>query len=200
MAGFSAWVGGPLSKQRAVVGAIVLMAALSGGIVSSHADETAAWNALERGAIVLFRHSNAPGVGDPPGFRIDDCATQRNLDDEGRAQAQLIGEAFRERGIAVGKVITSQWCRTRDTANIAFPGMVEDEPSFNSFFGDRTEEPEQTAAAKKLLLGWKGSRALMVVTHQVNITALTGVAPASGEGIVLTNAGGQITVVGRIQP
>lgn len=200
MAKFSACVSGLLLKLRAVVGALVLMAGLAGGMAGSHADETAAWKALERGAIVLFRHSNAPGVGDPPGFRIDDCSTQRNLDAEGRAQALRIGQVFRERNIAVGKVITSQWCRTRETANIAFPGMVQDEPSFNSFFGDRTEEPEQTAAATKLLLGWKGPGALVVVTHQVNITALTGVASASGEGIVVSNAGGQITVVGRIRP
>jgi hypothetical protein len=173
--------GGPASKIVAMLGAFVFFAALVFGVTGSHADETAAWKALERGAIVLFRHSNAPGVGDPPGFRIGDCSTQRNLNDEGRAQARRIGEAFRER-------------------DMAFPGMVQDEPSFNSFFGDRTEEPEQTASATALLLRWKGPGALVVVTHQVNITALTGVAPASGEGVVLSNIDGRLTVVGRIRP
>jgi phosphohistidine phosphatase SixA len=192
--------GGPASKIVAMLGAFVFFAALVFGVTGSHADETAAWKALEQGAIVLFRHSNAPGVGDPPGFRIGDCSTQRNLNDEGRAQARRIGEAFRERGIAVGMVFTSQWCRTRGTANMAFPGMVQDEPSFNSFFGDRTEEPERTASATALLLRWKGAGALVVVTHQVNITALTGVAPASGEGVVLSNIDGRLTVVGRIRP
>jgi phosphohistidine phosphatase SixA len=200
MSTFDTCVSGLLFKLRAALGAMVFLAALASGLASSHADETAAWNALERGAIVLFRHSNAPGVGDPPGFSLDDCSTQRNLDDEGRAQAKRINDTFRERGIAVGKVITSQWCRTRDTANIVFPGMVQDEPSFNSFFGDRTGETEQTASAAKLLISWKGPGALVIVTHQVNITALTGVAPASGEGIVLSNAGGQIAIVGRIRP
>jgi hypothetical protein len=78
--------------------------------------------------------------------------------------------------------------------------MIEDAPSFNSFFGNRMEEPEKTAAAKALLLAWNGPGALVVVTHQVNITALTGVSPASGEGIVVSNAGGRIAIVGRIQP
>jgi phosphohistidine phosphatase SixA len=167
--------------------------------IPARADE-AAWEQLKSSGIVIFRHANAPGVGDPAGFVIGDCATQRNLDEKGRAQARAIGEAFRARGIEVGAVLTSQWCRARDTAELAFPGRVKDEPAFNSFFGDRTTEPEQTAAARRIMLEWKGPGALVIVSHQVNISALTSIAPRSGEGIVLRNAGNDLAVMGRIQP
>ncbi|MBX9748005.1 MAG: histidine phosphatase family protein [Roseococcus sp.] len=131
-------------------------------------------------------------------MRLGECATQRNLDTEGRAQAIRIGEALRARGVAVGAVLTSQWCRTTETAELAFPGRGRSEPAFNSFFADRSTGPAQTEAARRLLLGWGGPGALFVSTHQVNITALTRIVPASGEGIVLQ--AGSLTVVGRIKP
>ena len=156
------------------------------------------WDALRDGGIVLFRHAEAPGFGDPPGMRLGDCATQRNLDGAGRAQARRIGEAIRARGIAVGAVLASQWCRTLETAELAFPGQVRAEPAFNSFFDDRGAGPAQTAAVRAILLGWAGPGALVVSTHQVNITALTGIVPASGEGVVLRRESGSLVVVGRI--
>ncbi|MCW5736050.1 MAG: histidine phosphatase family protein [Enhydrobacter sp.] len=162
--------------------------------------EDAAWTALRAGGIVLFRHANAPGGGDPEAFRLNDCTTQRNLDDAGRRQASRIGEAFRARGVAVGRVLTSQWCRTRETAELAFPGRMQDEPAFNSFFGDRSRAPAQTAAAIGVLQGWRGPGALFVSTHQVNITSLTGIVPASGEGVVVTFDGGALRAIGRIRP
>ena len=164
------------------------------------APDEAAWAALQDGAIVLFRHANAPGGGDPPGLKIGDCSTQRNLDDTGRAQARRIGERFRERRVPVGAVLTSQWCRTRDTAALAFPGRARDEPAFNSFFGDALRREAQTAQAKALLSRWRGPGVLVVTTHQVNITALTGVYPASGEGVVLRPKGEPVEVVGRLSP
>jgi phosphohistidine phosphatase SixA len=165
---------------------------------AADSDATAAWAALRSGSIVLFRHANAPGVGDPPGFQLDDCSTQRNLDDAGRAQARALGDNFRSRGITVGEVRTSQWCRTRETAQLAFPGRPLDEPLFNSFFAQSEREPAQTAGARKLLLSWKGPGVLVVVTHQVNITAITGITPASGEGVVLKRTGSKLNVLGRI--
>jgi phosphohistidine phosphatase SixA len=152
------------------------------------------------GAIILFRHATAPGTGDPASFVLGDCATQRNLDETGRAEARAIGEAFRNRGIAVGRVLSSQWCRARETAELAFPGLVEEEPSFNSFFGDRSGEPAATAGALRILTGWQGPGVLVVVTHQVNISALTGVAPRSGEGIILRSGQGGTEVLGRLPP
>ncbi len=174
----------------------------------SLADE-AAWAALKKpGSIVLFRHALAPGGGDPPGFKLDDCSTQRNLSDEGRQQAQRIGSLLQGRGIKAQAVWHSAWCRTRDTAQLAFPQLREPtlraEPAFNSFFGDRSTEPAQTAAARELLLKWRGPGALVVVTHQVNITALTEIFPQSGEGVVLHVQGlgksAKLIVKGRITP
>lgn len=164
------------------------------------ASEEAAWSALRQGAAVLFRHANAPGGGDPPGLRLGDCATQRNLDEAGRAQARRIGEAFRSRGASVGRVLTSRWCRARETADLAFPGRRQDEPAFDSFFADRSGGPAQTVAARRVLEDWRGPGALVIATHQVNITGLTGVVPASGEGVVVEMDGGSVRVIGRIRP
>jgi phosphohistidine phosphatase SixA len=164
------------------------------------ASEAAAWEALRAGAVALFRHATAPGTGDPPGMRLDDCATQRNLDESGRAQARRIGEAFRAEGVVVGAVLTSRWCRARETADLAFPGLARAEPAFDSFFDERAEGPARTARARRILLDWGGPGALVVATHQVNITGLTGVVPSSGEGVVLKRSGGDLVVVGRVKP
>ncbi len=181
----------------------LLVAAVSMGVLGprpAQASENAAWAALRQGGIVLFRHANAPGGGDPTGMRLDDCTTQRNLDEAGRAQSRRIGEAFRSRAIEVGAVLTSQWCRARDTAELAFPGRKRDETAFNSFFGDASKAPAQTADARRILVDWRGPGALVVATHQVNIAALTGISPASGEGVVVKVENGNISVVGRIRP
>jgi phosphohistidine phosphatase SixA len=163
----------------------------------AHADE-AGWTALRRpGAVALIRHARAPGTGDPPGFRPGDCATQRNLSDEGRTQARKLGAALRDRGIGIGRVLTSEWCRARDTATLAF-GTAEAFSALNSFFGDRTDEPEQTAAAKKAIADWRGEGVLVMVTHQVNITALTGVFPREGEIVVVRSRDGRVDVEGRV--
>lgn len=164
------------------------------------ASENEAWKALQQGAIVLFRHANAPGGGDPPGLRIGDCTTQRNLDQTGRNQALRIGEAFRSRAISINAVLSSQWCRTLETARLAFGPVLREEPAFNSFFDERGRAPEQTRAALALLAGLGSAGTHVIVTHQVNITALTNVFPASGEGVVVRMVDGQLRVVGRISP
>lgn len=196
----------PLDRVRrnAVLAALSTITGMGWPVVASgnpaDGGDTAAWETLRKGGIVLFRHANAPGVGDPAAFRLGDCSTQRNLDTSGRAQARRIGARIREHGIVVGQVLASQWCRTRETAELAFPGRVTAEPAFNSFFQDRDNAPEQTAAARSRLLQWRGPGALVVVTHQVNISALTNTFTASGEGIVLQAAGQELVVVGRIPP
>lgn len=188
-----------ISRRRAVMLAALPFAIVAASVTAS-ASEDAAWTALRAGGIALFRHANAPGGGDPEAFRLNDCATQRNLDDAGRRQASRIGEAFRARGVAVGRVLTSQWCRTRETAEFAFPGQMQDEPAFNSFFEDRSRGPAQVAAAIGVLQSWRGPGALFVSTHQVNITSLTGIVPVSGEAVVVTLDGGALRVIGRINP
>ncbi len=190
----------PAMKRRH----LLLSVAIAMQPIFGFADE-AAWAALKKpGAIVLFRHALAPGGGDPPGFQLGDCNTQRNLSDEGRLQAKRIGQTLRERGVRVQAVWHSEWCRTRDTAQLAFPELQGDalkvEPAFNSFFNDRSAEPMQTTAARSALLSWRGSGALVVVTHQVNITQLSQIFPQSGEGVVLARDGKTFRVAGRIQP
>lgn len=188
------------------IGASSVLCLLAHGVFAQAAasapapSELAAWDALRDGAVVVFRHANAPGGGDPAGLKLGDCSTQRNLDAAGREQASRIGERLRQQRVAIGAVWASQWCRTRETAELLKGGAVRDATQFNSFFGDREREPAQTAAARQALLAWRGPGALVVVTHQVNITALTGVFPASGEGVVLRPRGAQLDVVGRLPP
>jgi phosphohistidine phosphatase SixA len=163
-------------------------------------DEQAAWAALRAGAIVLFRHANAPGIGDPPAFKLGDCSTQRNLDELGRAQARRIGERLRSEQVPVRAVWSSQWCRTLDTAELAALAPVREVPAFNSFFDGRGTESAQTASARALLLAWRARGTLVVVTHQVNISALSGMSTTSAEGVVLQRRGDDLVVVGRIRP
>ena len=155
------------------------------------------WDALKADdAIVLMRHALAPGGGDPSGFQVDDCATQRNLDARGRAQAFDIGAQFAARDIGFDTVWTSAWCRCRDTAELLDLGAPEVLPSLNSFFAGQGDRAGQTAATLATLAETGGRR--LLVTHQVNITALTGVFPQSGEVIVTELKDGALRVTGRI--
>lgn len=161
------------------------------------ADE-AAWDALRAGGVVgLMRHAQASGTGDPLDFRLEDCATQRNLSEAGRAQARRIGDAFRERGIEVDRVLSSAWCRALDTARLAF-GKAEPFAPLNSFFGQRLDEPEQTRQVLAVIASWRGPGVLALVTHQVNITALTREFPQEGEIFVLRPDSDGYRLVGKI--
>jgi phosphohistidine phosphatase SixA len=164
--------------------------------------DSAVWEALRTGGkVALIRHALAPGTGDPPNFVLDDCSTQRNLSEEGRAQARRLGEAFREHGVTVDRVLSSGWCRCIETAALAF-GAGEAWPPLNSFFSDASTAPAQTEEARARIAAWQGPGTLVMVTHQVNITALTGIVPTSGEIIVLApepSAGAGFLVLGRIE-
>jgi phosphohistidine phosphatase SixA len=189
---------GPRFSLQRIALALVFAWAMLLTMPHARADD-AAWQALENGGIVLFRHALAPGTGDPANFTLGDCSTQRNLNDQGRADSRAIGQAFQDKGIKVGRVLTSQWCRCVETAELAFPGQVEEEPVFNSFFQNRSAGPEQTRAGQRILEQWSGDGALVVITHQVNITALTDIFPQSGEGIVVEINDGEIEVIGRLR-
>jgi phosphohistidine phosphatase SixA len=188
-----------LRWTTAAVFGFAMLAAGSFGRVAAQTQD-AAWKALGDGAVVLFRHANAPGGGDPPGFKLGDCSTQRNLDEAGRVEARQIGATFRSRGVQVGQVLTSEWCRARETAELAFPGQARAEAVFNSLYERKEREKQQTAGARKILDAWNGPGVLVVMTHQVNITALTGVVPESAEGVVLARQGGAWKIVGRLRP
>ncbi|MEO9902917.1 histidine phosphatase family protein [Nisaea sp.] len=154
----------------------------------------------EPGTVAIMRHAIAPGTGDPGDFRIGDCSTQRNLDERGREQARRIGAAVRASGAKIDRILSSQWCRCVETAKLLEVGTVEQLASLNSFFEDRSTESAQTEALRVFLNGLSDDETVLLVTHQVNITALTGVFPASGEVVLFRmGADGTPTVLERIR-
>jgi broad specificity phosphatase PhoE len=178
---------------------LVLAALLAAPAHEAAADDP--WQAAREGrAAILLRHAIAPGTGDPPGFRLGDCASQRTLSEAGRAQARAIGAALRARGIASAHVFSSAWCRAHETAALLGFGPVRHAQALDSFFADRAAAPERTAALRRLLAGWTGPAALVLVTHQVNITALTGVFPASGEALLVYTGERAGAVALRVPP
>jgi phosphohistidine phosphatase SixA len=165
------------------------------------ADEAAnAWKALRAGGhVALMRHADAPGgFGDPPGFRVDDCATQRNLSEKGRADAEKIGSRLRQEGIAFEKILSSPWCRCIDTAKLLNLGTVETEATFGNVVVLRDQRDALTAGARALIAKWNGPSNLLVVTHGANIAALTAISPASGEIVVVRGGSGSVVSVGRL--
>jgi phosphohistidine phosphatase SixA len=153
--------------------------------------------ALRAGGVALIRHALAPGGGDPPGFTLADCSTQRNLSAEGRAQARSIGAMLREGDVVAGDVASSAWCRCQETATLLGLGTVRHDPALDSWFRRSPAEAE-VAALVRLIASWQGPGARILVTHQVNITRVSGVFPASGEIVVLRPEGERFALVGRI--
>jgi phosphohistidine phosphatase SixA len=151
----------------------------------------------EPGVVALMRHALAPGTGDPSGFVLGNCATQRNLDDRGRAQAARTGAALRAAGVTFDRVWTSRWCRARDTAALMQMGTPEEMPPLDSFFAGRGDGTAQTEAALDLIAALPKDTRLLIVTHQVNITALTGLGVGSGEIIVTRRGPAGLVPVGR---
>lgn len=167
------------------------------------ADAEAAWAALRAGGhVALMRHALAPGgAGDPPGFQLEDCATQRNLSAEGRAQAVAIGAAVKAAGVTFDRIVSSPWCRCLETARLLGLGVVEADPAFSNVFVLSDQRQEIVAADVSITAGWKGPGNLLVVTHGANITGMTGISPASGE-IVVVRPNGDRTLreIGSIPP
>lgn len=186
--------------MRLLLAFLTLLLPLSAS-AQAPADEAALWAALRDGGhVALIRHALAPGTGDLPGFRVEDCTTQRNLSPAGRAQARAIGARFRARGIDTARVYSSQWCRCLDTAREMALGEVTAFAGLNSFFAGQGDEAAQTRAARKLIADRIGDGGpLVLVTHQVNITALSGIFPASGEIIVMRLDGEALSLAGRIR-
>ncbi len=165
-----------------------------------------AWKALQQGrAVALVRHAIAPGTGDPFNFSIDDCSTQRNLSEEGHRQSQQMGELFKRGGIVDAEVFSSEWCRCMDTATGFGLADVQPLPILNSFFQDRSTANEQTLSLKQWIVSRlqntekSTSRTAILVSHQVNITGLTGVFPASGEIVIVGVDSGSPVVLGTIE-
>jgi phosphohistidine phosphatase SixA len=153
-------------------------------------DGESVWAAArQREAVLLMRHATAPGIGDPPDFRLDDCATQRNLSEAGRAEARAIGATLRANGITAASVWSSAWCRCLETAALLELGPVQRLPQLNSFFTRGDEAAAQTAALRAWIADQPAETGpLVLVSHQVNITALTGLNTRPGETVVALRA------------
>lgn len=178
----------------------MLLASAALPVTGALAQDEALWALLKRGGqVVMIRHGlTDPGVGDPAGFRVDDCSTQRNLNDEGRREAQRLGEALRARGVPVAAVLSSPWCRCLDTARLAFGRAAQVEPALSNVFGRREREAAQLPQLRKLVRAPAGGN-LFLVTHGSVTLALTGVSPATAEMVVLTpQADGGFRVAGRL--
>ena len=178
------------SRRAFLLGALGL-AATRGAAAGD--DAARAWRMLrEGGLVVLMRHaSTEPGLGDPRGFRIDDCATQRNLSEAGRAEARRVGERFRAERVRVARVYTSPWCRCRETARLAF-GEAEDWDPLSSFFDFPDREAGYTERIKRRIAGYARRPPpgnVVMVTHNVNIAALSRQSVAQSEMVLMRPEG-----------
>ena len=138
--------------------------------------------------VLLMRHASAPGVGDPPNYKLDDCKTQRNLDTEGRRQAVVVGDWLRKQGVQSANVFSSIWCRCKETAALLNFNGYRVEPSLGSFFDEMAKAPESNRALQRFIdqhLKTKGDRALILVTHHVNILEFSGENVASGDMVLV---------------
>ena len=152
--------------------------------------------------VLLMRHALAPGVGDPENFDVNDCLTQRNLSNRGRNQAERIGEYLKQSGLVSASVFSSQWCRCLETAKLLNFGHVTELSTLNSFF-QRFQHREMQTDGLKIWLKQYQQNAIgpvILVTHQVNITALTEIFPESGELVVIEpTSDGSISVIAQIK-
>lgn len=183
--------------RRAMI--LGLVAALAGAAPAG-ADDSGLWALLRGGGhVVLMRHVlTTPGVGDPPGMRLGDCSTQRNLSEEGRRAARRIGEAFRAERVPVSLVLSSPWCRCLETARLAF-GTAEVWAALGNLFG-RPERRADQVREMRARIGEPVTGTVVMVSHGSTIAALADVALDSGEMVVVApGGGGRFAVAGRLR-
>ena len=177
-------------------------AALACFAVAAQAAEPVPLEELAKpGRVLMLRHANAPGVGDPPGFKLDDCPTQRNLDAAGRAQAAQLGERLAKAGVSRAKVFSSQWCRCLETARLLQLGPVTELPALNSFFG-RSQDRQSNLAALRAFLARLPTDGppVVLVTHQFTINDFTSTGTVSGGGTIFElNGTGEPRALGAIE-
>ncbi len=188
-----------LAPVRVVRVIAVLVAAVCACAASLASAADSVWDALrEPGSVVVLRHSYAPGGFDPPTSRLDDCSTQRNLDENGRGQAKRIGEAFTREGIVVGDVLSSPRCRCLDTAHLAF-GKAQSWAPLQGALNDEERRQRQLAEIRKTIGAHRDGPPLVVVTHGSVVANLTGLNVRMGTFVVLRRASdGTHTVVGQL--
>ena len=170
---------------------------------STYANELAIWDKLKtnnaKGYVLLLRHALAPGSGDPANFKLNDCSTQRNLSEQGRADAKDIGIWLKSKQVKIHRVESSRWCRAEETAKLMAIGNVRINKNLDSLFraADPVKHP-QTAAIRKQIVNHRNQAGLLVmVGHFVNIGALIGSGVDSGEGVLVrAHVRGEIKIVG----
>jgi phosphohistidine phosphatase SixA len=138
--------------------------------------------------VLLMRHADAPGFGDPQGYRLDQCSTQRNLGERGKKQAKATGDWLTKQGITKAQVYSSPWCRCFDTASLLNKGEVKKEAALGSFFDDMSQAQKQTEALTKLIQLERiqhPKTPIIMVTHHVNIESFTGQVLSSGDMILV---------------
>ena len=177
----------PPNRHRRHLGLYLVAALLGSAGLATGSDEDELSRLMHSGQhVLLVRHAYAPGTGDPDGFRLDDCSTQRNLSDAGRAQASAMGAWLRDRGIDRARLYSSQWCRCVETAELMGLGPVTPLPALNSFYERPQDRAPNLAALQDFLATLPPQeQPLILVTHQVTISALTGDFVASGEGVLV---------------
>ena len=185
--------------------ALVLTALLATTLFPSHANarDLAIWDQIKgtnpKGYVLLMRHALAPGIGDPENFNVNDCSTQRNLNDEGRTDAREIGSWLKRRDVKIFRVESSRWCRAKETAELLDIGKVRPNKNFDSLFRDPDPANHpQTAAIKKRIFNHRNTRGLLVmVGHSVNIQTLTSTSLESGEGVLVrATPQGELKILG----
>ena len=190
-----------IARVDSVAWLLVVSLSLVSARGAAAVDAEQAWAALVAGGhVALIRHANAPPGygGDPPGFRLDDCKTQRNLDELGRQQAQALGAAFRQRGVWVDRVLASPVCRCVDTAELMAVGPVEKSVVL---LPDRGEPRGRLLELQAIVSGWRGPGTLVLVTHGFTISPLLRTHLEQAETLVLKPGGGSgavADIVGRI--
>jgi phosphohistidine phosphatase SixA len=189
----------PAVPRRAVL-LVGLLALAAAATRAEAASDEALWTLLKGGGqVVLIRHAvTTPGVGDPPGMRLEECSSQRNLTDAGRTHARRVGEAFRSRKIQVDRIMSSPWCRCLETARLAF-GPPEVWTALSNLFDRQQHRTEQVEQMQAFIGGLRRSGNVVLVSHGSTISALTGINPEPAEMVVATPQGGtKFTVAGRL--
>ena len=168
---------------RVALSVFTVLLVIAPGVAAD--DSNHAWAALVKGGhVAVIRHGNAPPGygGDPRGFRVGDCTTQRNLDDIGREQARALGEAFRKHGVRVDRIVSSPICRCLDTGQLMAVGAVE---TAWALLPDTGASDVRLLQFKELVSSWRGPGTLVLVTHAIAVGRLTGLTPQQAETIVL---------------
>jgi len=174
--------------SRLIQKILTLMFALSGLVFTTQVSAGLADDLKDGQHVLLMRHADAPGYGDPPGYVISQCPTQRNLGDYGKRQAKAIGIWLTNQGIQKADVFSSPWCRCLDTANLLNKGPIKIEPSLGSFFDNMSLEKRQTKELEGFIkneLAKQSKAPLILVTHHVNIEAYTGKVVGVGDMVLV---------------